>query len=151
MAKTAFKMKIQRKQDATEIYLESPTLEALMKEWSKGKTYDPIEHEGDPASYTQNAKAYSVNIPLLSGNRRAPTGFGAGITANGFNLRALTLVGLGEGITLKIQQPLSRSMIRDLMESAQSSVTELLNEYAKPVEATLTLIEAEKDLRADVR
>lgn len=151
MAKTAFKMKIQRKQDSTEIYLESPTIEALMKDWSRGKTYSPVDQEGESAAYVSAHKAYVVTAPLLPSGRRNWGTFGNGINSGGFNLRILTLVGLGEGITLKLHQPLSRSMIRDLMEVAQTSVTELVNEYAKPVEATLTLVEAEKDLRADVR
>ena len=151
MVKTAFKMKIQRKQDSTEIYLESPTLESLMKDWSNGKTYNPVDQEGDPAAYVSGYRAYTVVAPVLPSGRRNWGSFGNGINAGGFNLRLLTLVGLGEGITLKLHQPLSRTMIRDLMGIAQTSVTELLNEYAKPVEATLTLVEAEKDLRADVR
>lgn len=53
------------------------------------------------------------------------------ITSNGFNLKALSFVGLSEGLEFPLDVPMSNSMLKHLVRSAKEACRELILEYGK--------------------
>lgn len=148
--KNVFVLKIRRRIDGTEIFMKSEKIEALMKEWAKDKQDDPMT-AGDFCDVVDlnSLKAYTVNtqsLPLLPSGKKAWGLFYNGILLNNqtFNLRYITFVGLGQGVTLKILQPYSTAIIQKILESAKQVVGEFLSEFAKPLEGNLVI--NEKDI-----
>lgn len=132
----------------TLITLRSRRLEAMMREWANAKTFKLSEvasPEAVPAtglSTDQRFYKFATDPALPSGRRwGAPH---AGVVLNpgnnpSFNMRYFALVGLGDGITVRLGVPLSRSMITAIVESAAEAAEELLGEFAKPVKLSSTI------------
>lgn len=134
----------------TIITMFSKPLEALFKAWSNGETEryaDRRDFNDDQLrllGLDRNASIYKFKDPPLPTKRWYDLTRGL-LVSNDFNMRFLTLVGIGKdnGVSLKIQTPMSRTSIQAIMRGAQSAAEEILRELAKPisVSAIVTLQE----------
>ena len=140
-----FEIVLKRKHDGCEVSLKSKVVEDFFKEASKGKTYSPYA-DGDYNEFTESVakfKAYKLNIvPTLPSGKRCFGNFSHGlIYNNSFNMRLLTLEGLGEGVKVKIFLPFTIVQLTQALKDAKANVTEFLLEHVRPFEGRLKLAE----------
>lgn len=133
---------IVRQLDGLSVRLESKFVEEMFRSWSKGVTITP-RLEGDETAGIElgDLKAYKIgqlsSLPPLPSGKKAWGSFSHGLLINGvFNLRFLTLVGLGNGVTIKFKLPYSKEMIKDFIRKFDETVPEFITDFAKPVKAT---------------
>lgn len=142
-----FKMAIHRRIDGTEFEFQSERIEKFFRDLSNGKTNSPAERGdiSDQTQWVQDFKAYVIpnsSVPVLPSGLRPWGQFIHGLMVNNvFNLRILTLVGLGQGVKFKVSLPYSKAMIENIRGSVEKVVSELLTEFSKDIETSITITE----------
>ena len=148
-----FDMNIRREVDGTIIKVVSPMLESLMKSWSTG-IQELVPREEFVASSVEILEPAAPRFALYQVQNDQIIGVvrNAGIDArldwnflhtiydrSKLYLQYLCAVGLGSGVTYKFKFPYSKSMITRLRDAVRTTVKCVLEEFAQPVEARLTL------------
>lgn len=137
-----FEMTATMKADHTSIFIKSAELEKLMKHWASNQMF-AVE---TPFIDGGTTKAYAVQTqPVVNGG--AWGRFTQPIMyAGSFNMSYLSLYGLSEGITIRLNTPMSETMLQKMLAQANACVAELLRDYTRPFAFSLTL--KEEDLFA---
>lgn len=124
------------------LWIKSEAMERIFQRLSAGATEHPLgrvsaqnvlEHVAmNPnLKYLETAACYKVAPFGRPSDRWSWDVMTRSIVARGFNVKALSLVGIGRGLEFPIDYPMSRSMIRELGNTINLCCKELEMDYGR--------------------
>jgi hypothetical protein len=133
---THFEMEMKKTPEGTTIFLKSPFVEALMKKLSNNQMRDYTVGRGWPnyrdEDQTGVMRGYRIpNPPMyITGITNNWQYYMYPIVFNGFNPSVLTLVGLKDGLTFKVHEPMSCEAQDVFSEMIGSCIKQLIEGFA---------------------